>query len=147
MVLSERRPTKPKELLLNDVLRNARHSIRRSRARQAAAIEETGRLATRGIATGATRGFVEHETPEQICLANELERWLREEARDCGRHGERVLDGLLAGETNSEIAVAAGVSITTVNRTMRRLRDTIVELGYRESADRRSARVLDGKAP
>jgi DNA-binding LacI/PurR family transcriptional regulator len=34
----------------------------------------------------------------------------------------------------SEIAVAAGVSITTVSRTMRRLRDTVVELGYRKPA-------------
>jgi D-alanyl-D-alanine carboxypeptidase (penicillin-binding protein 5/6) len=94
----------------------------------------TGRLAERGITTGATRGFVECETPEQICLANELERSLREEARRCGRYGQRVLDGLLGGETSSKIAVAAGVSITTVSRTMRRLRDTVVELGYRKPA-------------
>jgi hypothetical protein len=119
---------------VNDVLRNGRHSVRRSRARQATAVEETGRLAERGITTGATRGFVECETPEQISLANELEGSLREEGRRCGRHGERVLDGLLGGETSSEIAVAAGISITTVSRTMRRLRDTVVELGYRKPA-------------
>ncbi|HEY2984638.1 MAG TPA: hypothetical protein VGJ38_10825 [Jatrophihabitantaceae bacterium] len=65
----------------HDVLRNGRHSVRRSRARQATAVEETGRLTERGITTGTMRGFVECETPEQICLANELERSLREEAR------------------------------------------------------------------
>jgi hypothetical protein len=132
LVLSERRPEKDKLLLLDDVLRNGRHSVRRSRARRASAVEETGQLAARGIATGATRGFVEYETPEQICFANELERSLRKEASRCGDHGARVLDGLLRGETSSVIALGAGVSAATVNRTVRRLRDALIELGYRE---------------
>jgi hypothetical protein len=65
-------------------------------------------------------------------------RWASIRADDpvrgrCERQRERVLDGLLGGETSSEFAVAAGGSITTVSCTMRRLRDTVVELGYRKS--------------
>jgi hypothetical protein len=134
LVLSERRPTKPKDLLLNDVLRNARHSVRRSRARYVQAVEESGHLAARDVATGATRGFVERETPEDICIANELGQILHAEACRCGRHGPRVLEGLLGGEPNHTIAAAAGVSMSTLNRTVRHLRKTVVELGYQEAA-------------
>ena len=134
LVLSERRDAKPKELLLNDVLRNARHSVRRSRARYLQAVEETGRLAAAGIATGGTGGFVTAETPAEICIANELEQALAAEACRCGHHGPRVLSGLLDGETSETIAAAAGVSMSTVNRTVRQLRDRVVALGYREAA-------------
>jgi hypothetical protein len=134
LALSERRPAKAKDLLLNDVLRNARHSVRRSRARYLQAVGETGHLAAEGVATGATRGFVEFETPEDICIANDLEQTLHDEACRCGRHGVRVLEGLLDGETSEAIAAAAGVSISTVQRTLRRLRGTVVDLGYEAAA-------------
>jgi hypothetical protein len=115
-------------------------SVRRSRARQARAVEKACRLAERGIATRPTRGFVEAATPEQLCLANELERALREEARGCGCHGESVLDGLLRGEARRE-PVTAGVSTATVSRTMRKLRERVVELDYRGARMTRSARM------
>jgi hypothetical protein len=134
LALSERRPAKAKDLLLKDVLRNARHSVRRSRARFLHAVNETAHLAAEGVATGATLGFVEVETPEDICIANDLEQTLHAEACRCGRHGPRVLEGLLGGETSQTIAAAAGVSKSTVNRTVRHLRDTVVALGYQEAA-------------
>lgn len=134
LALSERRPAKAKDLLLNDVLRNARHSVRRSRARYLQAVDETGHLASEGVATGATRGFIEVETPEDICIAKDLEQTLHAEACGCGRHGLRVLEGLLGGETSQMIATAAGVSVSTVNRTVRHLRNTVVALGYQEAA-------------
>ena len=134
LVLSERRWAKPKDLLLHDVVRNARHSVRRSRARYLQAVDETGQFAAEGVATGATRGFVEVETPEDICIANDLEQTLHAEACRCGHHGPRVLEGLLDGETSQTIAAAAGVSMSTVNRTVRHLRNTVVALGYREAA-------------
>jgi hypothetical protein len=134
LALSERRWTKEKDLLRNDVLRNARHSVRRSRARYLKAIDEAGHLAAEGVATGATLGLVEVETPEDICIANELEQTLQAEACRCGRHGPRVLQGLLDGETSQTIAASAGVSMSTVNRTVRHLRNVVVALGYQEAA-------------
>jgi hypothetical protein len=134
MTLSEKRRAKDKELLLNDVLRNGRHSVRRSRARFANAVEESGQLASRGIATGATRGFVDYETPEHHFLANELTRHLEQQACRCGRHGPRVLEGLLDGETSREMMTATGVSASTINRTVRRLRDAAIGYGYASAA-------------
>jgi DNA-binding MurR/RpiR family transcriptional regulator len=45
-----------------------------------------------------------------------------------------VLAGLIGGSTTREIATSAGVSASTVNRTVKRLRDTARTLGYREAA-------------
>ena len=63
LALSERRSAKAKDLLLNDVLRNARHSVRRSRARYVQTVEETGYLAAEGIATGIHYAIPCHRQP------------------------------------------------------------------------------------
>ncbi len=64
-------------------------------------------------------------------------RWASIRADDpfgsaAGAGASASIDGLIGGETSSEFAVAAGAH-TTVSCTMRKLRDTVVELGYRKS--------------
>lgn len=134
MALSSRRDQKDKPLLLHDVLQDGRRSTTRSRARYLTAVQESGHLAQRGVATGGTRAFVETETPEDICIARDLVHRLKHEAGQCGSHGPRVLEGLLDGETTREMATATGVSPVTVKRTVRRLRAAAVNAGYREAA-------------
>ena len=121
-------------LLLHDVLRNSRHSIRRGRARLRSAVAEAGQLALRGVASGGTPGFEQRDSPERICAMRDDLRALRDTAASCGPHGRRVLVGLLAGETSAETAVAAGISRATVERTVRRLRDAANDTGLRAAA-------------
>jgi hypothetical protein len=124
----------PKAFLLHDVLANARYSVRRSRVRFSRAVESSGHLAARGIATGASRGFVEVGTPEDSIYAKDLLWCLQNSACDCGAHGPKVLSGLLKGATTQEMAEAAGVSPATVARTVRTLRHTVIAAGYAEAA-------------
>jgi hypothetical protein len=134
MALFGQRQLKEERLLLGDVLRNATFSVRRSQARRAAVVEEVGRLAKQNIVTGASGGVTDCETPEDVVLARELKLCLHDEACRCGAHGERVLQGLLEGESVRETAAGADVSTATVDRTVRRLRKAVVDAGYREAA-------------
>lgn len=134
MALFGDRPLKDKDRLLDDVMRNARFSVRRSTARGLRATEEVGHLARRNMVTGGSPGFFDDERPEDIVMAHELEECLRDEACRCGKHGERVLAGLIIGESAHETAAAAGVSKATVDRAVRRLRAATVAAGYREAA-------------
>jgi len=134
LLLSGDRPEKDKALMVHDLLTNARFSVRRSRARRNAAIESAGHLAARGIASGATRGPVEIDTPEDAVCAKELLGCLHTEACRCGVHGPQILTGLLNGATTREMAEAAGVSPSTVARTVRTLRQAVVASGYCEAA-------------
>jgi hypothetical protein len=132
LALGEGRTEDDPARLRRDVIRNARHSLRRGRARRLRVVAECGRLAQRGVATGMSRGFVETSTPEDQAIAREMLDCLQREARRCGAHGRSVLAGLLAGETVGGIATSAGVSTATVDRTIRRLRNSAAD--YRSAA-------------
>jgi hypothetical protein len=134
MALFGNRPAKEPCLLLGDVLKNARFSVRRSRARNAVATDELRRLGQQKVATGGCRGFITDETPEDLVIARELGRCLHGEACRCGTYGVRVLEGVIGGESAQETAAAAGVSRATVDRTLRRLRKAAIAAGYREAA-------------
>jgi hypothetical protein len=130
LALSQKRPAKQSELLLGDVLRDARRTVRRSKARRLRLVSDLGRFAGQGIATGALAGFAEHETPETRALARELIALLSARAHELGGAAPRVLAGLLAEETEAETAVAAATSRSTVTRTRRALRAYAAEQGY-----------------
>jgi hypothetical protein len=127
LALSEHREESGPLRLFADSLRNARFSVRRSRARRLRAVEECGQLAERGVATGLSPGFVDYETPEDRAVAREMIGCLHTEACRCGAHGRRVLAGLLGGETRGEIAASAGISPATVDRTIRKLKDSATD--------------------
>lgn len=127
LAISERREERDPQRLLGDVLRNARFTTRRSRARRLRSVEECGRLAASGVATGLSLGFVDHDTPADRAVAREMIDCLHNEACKCGKHGTRVLAGLLGGETTREIASSTGVSPATVDRTIRRLKDSATD--------------------
>jgi len=134
MALRGNRTERDRSRLLANLLHNSRFSLRRGRARRARAMEECRSLARQGIVTGAARGFIDRETPETTRIASELTERLSEEASRCGSHGPRVLRGLLADETYDEISNASGVSLATVDRTVRRLRETAEAAGLRRAA-------------
>lgn len=134
LVLERRGRELDAPLLLHDVLRNSRHSVRRGRARFLRAVEETGQLALRGIASGGVAGFEQLDSPERICELRDHLQALRDAAASSGPHGGRVLAGLLVGETSAETAAAAGVSRATVERTVRRLREAAMDTGLHVAA-------------
>ncbi len=128
MAIERRHSDKPKDSLLSDVLRNGRFSARRSRERERDLAERYAEHQLR-ISTGKARipgEFIAAESPHSAARGQELIACLVDEAGRCGTHGERVLAGLLAGETVSTTAQAAGVSTATVNRVIRRLRQSVV---------------------
>jgi hypothetical protein len=130
LALSPDRPPKDPDLLLGDVLRDARRTISRSRARTLSVVADAGRLAHDGIATGGTAGFVDDDTPERRVVAGELVSLLRRRAAELGGAAPRVLAGLLVEETELESARAAGVSRSTVTRIRRELRGCARANGY-----------------
>lgn len=134
LALSLDRPPKDPDLLLGDVLRDARRTVVRSATRRLRVVCEAGQLAAQGVATGAAAGFVTHDTPESQVFARELLGLLQARAARLGGVAPRVLDGLLAKETELETAVAAGVSRSTVTRIRSSLRGHAREHGYHPAA-------------
>lgn len=134
LALSPDRPPKDPDLLLGDALRDARRSVVRSRRRRLRVVGEAGRMAADGIPTGATAGFIDHDTPERRILARELLGLLRVRAAELGGAAPRVLAGLLAEETELETATAANVSRSTVTRLRRSLRACARDHGYLPAA-------------
>jgi hypothetical protein len=130
LAMSSGRPSKAPDFLFGDALRDARRTIVRSRNRTLRVVRETGRLATQGVRTGATAGFIDSESPEQRVLARELVAILRQHAHDLGGPAPRVLDGLLTDEPELETAAAAGVSRSTVTRLRRAFRSCASLNGY-----------------
>lgn len=130
LAMSPDRPPKDPDLLLGDVLRDARRTVGRSRTRQLRVVGEVGRMAAQGITTGGFGGFVDEGSPERRVLARELIGLLRVRAVEIGDPAPRVLAGLLAEETELETAAAAGVSRSTVTRIRRTLRTCARSNGY-----------------
>jgi hypothetical protein len=134
LALSPDRPSKDPDLLFGDALRDARRSVARSRHRRLRVVSEAGRIAAQGIPTGATAGFVDHDSPERRLLARELVGLLRVRAAELGGAAPRVLAGLLTEESELETAAAANVSRSTVTRIRRSLRACAREHGYLPAA-------------
>jgi hypothetical protein len=122
LTLSTARPEKPSGLTSFDALRDARHSVRRSRARRARALEAAAHLAGQGIRLAAAGPPADLVTPEQRAITRELLDCLIARARELGPPAPRVLAGLLVGESENDTASALAVSRATVSRTRRALR-------------------------
>jgi hypothetical protein len=120
--------------LLDDVLRDARRSVLRGRQRHLRAVRAAGDLAMRNQPTGASRGLVDTNSPEAIALAGELNDILAAKAATLGPVAQRVLAGLLIGETVEQTAASARVSPATVKRVQRQLRAVARAAGYRAAA-------------
>jgi hypothetical protein len=136
LAINRRFSAKPKEFLKRDVLRDGARTTRRTKKRQRQVGERYGAHQPRQV-TGKRRvpgEFTAMETPASLARAAELEDHLHDEACECGAHGPRVLAGLIDGETTKVAAEAAGVSMATANRTIKRLRQRAETLGYAEAA-------------
>lgn len=116
--------------LLDDVLRNGYHSVRRARARRNRALGECTYLASQGVATGGTRQFTAIDSAADRCAASELLDSLTEEANSIGSHAPGVLAGLIVGDSTRQIAADTGVSTSTVDRTIKRFRVRATADGY-----------------
>lgn len=132
----ERRHEEANEYLLRDVLRNGRFSARRSRARRKrltdryAAEQPRAITAKRRIPGDSVAGDCPHAEVE----ARQLEEELARLASDCGASGPNILEALAAGQPTSEAAASAGVSRSTAQRTVTKLRSRARELGYAAAA-------------
>ncbi|MFB8382564.1 hypothetical protein [Streptomyces rubiginosohelvolus] len=130
LALGEQRAADNVDYLCRNLLRDARRTTSRSRASNRAA------AAGRPLADARHRRLVEHrndgsvqaelitfETPEEQVIANEIVARLRNFAESIGHHGPSCLQGMLEGETVAATASSAGVSVATVERARRALRD------------------------
>jgi hypothetical protein len=136
LAIQRRHDPGPKEHLLRDVLRNGRFSARRSQARRRR-LERRYASEQPQMATGKrwiSGEFVTNDSPAASAAARELREGLSREARACGLHGPTVLNAILAGETVSGAATAAGVSRSTAHRTVKRLRQRASGCGYAAAA-------------
>lgn len=134
--INRRFSDKPEDHLLYDVLRDGRRSVRRSRQRERRFTERYARLLPNQV-TGKRRvvgDFIQIGNAADESFGDELEARVVEEARRFGEHGQRILDGLIAGETTREAAESAGISMATANRTIKRLRQRARQLDYEPNA-------------
>ncbi len=132
----ERRHEEESEFLFRDVLRNGRFSARRSRARRKrlarlyAAEQPRAITAKRRIPGDSVASDCPHASVE----ARQLEEELARLASDCGAAGPDIFEALTAGQPTSEAAALAGVSRSTAQRTVAKLRRRARELGYTAAA-------------
>jgi hypothetical protein len=132
----ERRDEEANEYLLRDVLRNGRFSARRSRARRKRLADRYAAEQPRAI-TAKRRipgDSVASDCPHAAVEAGQLEEELARLASDCGAAGPNILRALTAGQPISEAAASAGVSRSTAQRTVSKLRRRALELGYPAAA-------------
>jgi len=130
LVLNDHRQAVSAGYLRRNVIRNARYTILRSAtsARRAAAARPLPDAVHRRLTWRTADGnehvdLINNETPESVALVSETIRELKIFAESLGAYGATCLRGLLAGASAAEIANTAGVSIPTVERCWRKLRD------------------------
>ncbi|MFD3618767.1 hypothetical protein ACFWWT_26700 [Streptomyces sp. NPDC058676] len=130
LTLGHKRAAETPDLLCRNVIRDARRTIRRSQAtaRQNAACRPLPDAARRRVRTTAADGalaaeMVTHDTPEARVIAAEMLQELRGFASTLGAHGLACLQGMLDTMTVSDSAKQTGVSVATVERTRRALRE------------------------
>ncbi|MGW1629249.1 hypothetical protein [Streptomyces anthocyanicus] len=130
LTLGHKRAAETPDLLCRNVIRDARRTIRRSQAtaRQNAACRPLPDAARRRVCATAADGavaaeMVTHDTPEARVIAAETLQELRGFASTLGDHGLACLQGMLDTLTVSDSAKQTGVSVATVERTRRALRE------------------------
>jgi hypothetical protein len=111
---------------VHDHLRNARYNTTRAAQRDALAFQK---LAAAVTGSGATRvlGPVEHRSPEDHAVANDLLRRLRSEFVHDTR-ASAVLDGMLRELPPILITSVSKVPLRTVERFQANIRATAIEL-------------------
>jgi hypothetical protein len=128
LALSPARPAKTGPLLLHDIWRNASHNYYRGARRRRALVDRLAAYGpTGGVPGTSAPGGYPGDDPAAIVEAADLEANLRAGARTIP-YGARCLDGLLLGETATETATAAGISVRTVLRTRERRRASTRQL-------------------
>jgi hypothetical protein len=137
LAISRGRDGEGGEYLIRDVLRNGRFSARRSWARRRRTEARNSQDVPRRI-TGRRRipgdAVSLDAAPFEESAAAELEAELLKVARDCGPAGPAILANLSAGNPILEVAGSAGVSRSTADRTIARIRARARELGYPAAA-------------
>ncbi|MFI1163302.1 hypothetical protein ACH4UM_06740 [Streptomyces sp. NPDC020801] len=130
LTLGHKRAAETPDLLCRNVIRDARRTIRRSQAtaRQNAACRPLPDAARRRVCTTAADGapaaeMITHDTPEARVIAAEMLQELKAFASTLGAYGPACLQGMLDMLTVPDSAKQAGVSVATVERTRRALRE------------------------
>ncbi|MEU3077078.1 hypothetical protein [Streptomyces laurentii] len=118
------------DLLCRNVIRDARRTLRRSQAnaRRSAACRPLADAGRRRASATAADGslvveMVTHDTPEARALVSETLRELAAFAATLGPHGPDCLQGMLDMATVPRSARQIGVSVATVERARRALRE------------------------
>ncbi|MFD4226760.1 hypothetical protein [Streptomyces sp. NPDC058545] len=135
LALGEKRAADNPNFLCRSLLRDARRTNRRSRdnSRAAAAGRPLADARHRRLVSYASDGAVNAElvsyiTPEENVLADEIIQELNDYALTLGAHGPDCLRGLIQGEPAAVTAQRAGVSVATIDRARRSLREFTEEL-------------------
>ncbi|MFI1502090.1 hypothetical protein [Streptomyces platensis] len=130
LTLGHKRAAEAPDLLCRNVIRDARRTIRRSQAtaRQNAACRPLPDAARRRVCTTTADGapaaeMVTHDTPEARVIAEETLQELRAFASTLGAHGPACLQDMLNMMTVSDSAKRTQVSVATVERARRTLRE------------------------
>ncbi|AJC56658.1 hypothetical protein [Streptomyces sp. 769] len=130
LTLGHKRAAEAPDLLCRNVIRDARRTIRRSQAtaRQNAACRPLPDAARRRVCTTVTDGaptaeMITHDTPEARVIAAETLQDLRAFAFTLGAHGPACLQGMLDMMTVADSAKQTRMSVATVERTRRALRE------------------------
>lgn len=130
LTLGHKRVAENPDLLFRNVIRDARRTIRRSQAtaRQNAACRPLPDAARRRVCTTATDGapaaeMITHDTPEARVIAAETLQELRAFASTLGAHGPACLQGMLDMLTVTDSAKQTRMSVATVERARRALRE------------------------
>lgn len=117
LALNPRRQSKDATFFLYDVLDNAKHSILRTQTRRNALLKKFTAYSAHVVHN--------YETPEAICIAQEIEAKIREAAGKLGPNIVRCLDGMLVGESVSQTAAACGISRRSVDRARQKIREIL----------------------
>lgn len=130
LALGPKRAAETPDLLCRNVIRDARRTIRRSQAtaRQNAACRPLPDAARRRVCTITADGvsaaeMITHDTPEARVIAAETLQELKVFAAKLGAHGPACLQGMLDMLTVADSAKQTGVSVATVERARRALRE------------------------
>ncbi|MGJ3560080.1 hypothetical protein ACR6C2_21740 [Streptomyces sp. INA 01156] len=130
LALGHKRMTETPDALCRNVIRDARRTIRRSQAttRQNAACRPLPDAAHRRVCGAAADGtplaeMVTYDTPEAQVIATEMLQELRTFASTLGVHGPACLQDMLEMMTVTESAKRTRVSVATVERARRALRE------------------------
>ena len=119
LALNSGRQSRNASFLFHDVLRNARHSIRRTQSRRS-------NLFT--AYSACVLNNIDYKTPEAVCIAHEIEAQIQETAAQSGPEMVCCLNGMLAGESITETAARCGLSRRSVNRSRQRIREISLPL-------------------